>query len=74
MNHPDQGRQLTFAVVLLCASVHAHAMGLGQVNEPAVLGHPLDLRVPVRMEPGEQLLPECLKADVSFGKNWYEAK
>ncbi len=68
MNHPDQGRQLTFAVVLLCASVHAHAMGLGQVNEPAVLGHPLDLRVPVRMEPGEQLLPECLKADVSFAE------
>ena len=58
---------LATVVVMLGASLDCSALGLGSPRTSAVLGRPLDISVPVRVEPGEGLSAECISADVSFG-------
>lgn len=60
--------RLTLTVVLLGASFNVFALGFGSLREPAVLGRPLNLVVPVRAEPGDTLSAECVSAEVSFGE------
>lgn len=45
----------------------AAALGLGQPVSRAVLGEPLSVTVPVRLNPGEELDNECVAADVFYG-------
>lgn len=43
-------------------------MGFGQVTASAELGQALNLPVPVHLEPGEHIGPECVSAEVAFGE------
>jgi pilus assembly protein FimV len=45
----------------------AAALGLGQPVSRAVLGEPLSVTVPVRLNAGEELGDECVAADVFYG-------
>lgn len=51
----------------LVACGHAAAIGFGSHDPVATLGQPLDISIPVRLEPGENLEPECVAAEVSIG-------
>lgn len=68
MNFPERASAAALAVSLfaLCPGA-AQALGLGRPSTRAVLGEPLRLSVPLRLEPGEQLADECVSADVYFG-------
>ncbi|HSV69172.1 MAG TPA: hypothetical protein VLI72_03600 [Methylibium sp.] len=46
----------------------ASALGFGALPSSATLGQALDLRVPLRLEPGEDVAPECVSAEVQFGE------
>ncbi len=55
-------------VALLCLSAGAvHALGIGRLPASAVLGQPLDLSIPIRLDDGEVLNIECASAEVYFG-------
>ena len=55
-------------VALLCFSAGAvHALGIGRLPSSAVLGQPLDLSIPIRLEDGEVLNIDCASAEVFFG-------
>lgn len=57
-----------FAVSMLALVPGAScAMGLGKPSTRAVLGEPLRLAVPLRLEPGEQVANDCVSAEVYFG-------
>ena len=43
------------------------AAGFGAAPSAAVLGQPLDFNVPVRLDAGESLTPDCISADVTVG-------
>jgi hypothetical protein len=47
----------------------AGAIGIGRLPTSATIGHPLDVAIPLRLEPGESLTPDCLAAAVSFADN-----
>lgn len=53
--------------VLVSFAGTAAALGLGQPVSRAVLGEPLSVTVPVRLNPGEDLDNECVAADVFYG-------
>ncbi|MEK8034894.1 hypothetical protein AACH06_29110 [Ideonella sp. DXS29W] len=62
------------ALIIACAasamaSTEAAAMGFGRLTASAVLGQPLNLPIPLRLDPGERLEPECVAADVTVGDN-----
>lgn len=42
-------------------------MGFGRLSAAAVLGQPLSLPIPLRLEPGERLEPQCVFAEVLAG-------
>lgn len=42
-------------------------MGFGRLTTSAVLGQPLSLPIPLRLDPGERLAPECVAAEVMAG-------
>ena len=52
---------------LILSSVSAFALGFGRPTSQAVLGEPLTLSVPVRIEASEELTDECVSAEVHFG-------
>jgi len=57
-------------VIALAASVAppgAFAVGFGRVTPSGVLGQPLSLLVPIRLDQGEQLYAECIHAEVISG-------
>lgn len=60
--------RLTTAVILLGASFNGLALGLGGLRDAAVLGRPLDLTVPLRVESGDNFSGECVSAEVSLGE------
>ena len=53
--------------VLVLSSVSAFALGFGRPTSHAVLGEPLTLSVPIRIEASEELTDECVGAEVFFG-------
>lgn len=61
--------RLAIAVALLGAAPASWSIGLGRATSAAVLGQPLSITLPVRLEAGESLAPECVSADVLFGDN-----
>jgi pilus assembly protein FimV len=58
---------LLVALLGLCASWSAGAIGFGQATPSTVLGRPLEFRVVVRLDAGETLDPACVRATVAVG-------
>lgn len=61
--------RIATAVALLGAASASWSLGLGRMNSAAVLGQPLNLLLPVRLDAGESLPSECVSAAVHFGDN-----
>ena len=59
---------LVVAGAVAAAATGAFGAGLGEGARGAVLGQTLDFVVPLRLEPGETLSPDCLAAEVHFGE------
>ncbi|MGM9489242.1 type IV pilus assembly protein FimV [Ideonella sp. YS5] len=61
------------ALILACAASAttpvAQAIGFGRVSGSVVLGQSLDLPVPLHLDPGERLGPECVSAEVAAGES-----
>lgn len=59
------------ALILACAAsattLQAQAIGFGRVAGSVVLGQSLDLPVPLHLDPGERVGPECISAEVVAG-------
>jgi len=54
-------------VALGLVPVASHGLGFGRPVSRAILGERLQMQVPVRLEAGEDLTPECLVGDVYVG-------
>ena len=52
----------------LSASAGVGAVGFGRIVPTAVLGQPLQVQIPVRLDQGEQLFAECVQAEVIAGE------
>ncbi|WP_295640886.1 hypothetical protein [uncultured Methylibium sp.] len=63
------GRQLLVGLGLGAIAQAALAVGFGRLPSTATLGQPLQLSIPLRLEPDEELRPECLSGSVSFADN-----
>ena len=62
-------RVARFGGVLLSGAVFtAHAMTLGELQGNAVIGHALDLNVPIQSTPGDELAEGCVRADILYGE------
>ena len=61
------------ALILACAASattpQAQAIGFGRVAGSVVLGQALDLPVPLHLDPGERVGPECVSAEVAAGES-----
>ena len=55
------------ATCLLGVCIDASALGFGREDSGAVLGRPLSFSVELRTGPGDDIRPECTKAEVHFG-------
>ena len=64
---------LASLLALLPASGHLWALGLGPGPQSVLLGQPLDITVPVRLESGETLGPECVSVEVQVGDQRLDA-
>ena len=53
---------------MLGAVFAAPAMTLGELQGGALIGRPLDLRLPVQTSPGEQLSENCVRAEIHYGE------
>lgn len=59
---------LVFLSAALSASAGVGAVGFGRIVPTAVLGQPLQVQIPVRLDQGEQLFAECVQAEVIAGE------
>jgi pilus assembly protein FimV len=64
---PSRATALFIACATSALAIEAQAMGFGRLTASAVLGQPLSLPVPLRLDPGERLAPECVAAEVTAG-------
>lgn len=62
-------RKILWVCTLAAAAQSSWAVGFGRLPTTATLGQPLQLTVPLRLEPSEDLPPECLSAQVFFADN-----
>jgi Tfp pilus assembly protein FimV len=53
-------RPLTLTALLGAGSVAAFAIGLGAPALESTIGQPLRVRIPVQLQPGETLTPDCI--------------
>ena len=61
---------LSSSLIRLAAAVlplQAAALEFGSAPHSIALGQPLDFSVPLRLEPGESIAPDCATADVTLG-------
>lgn len=70
--HPSIAK-LVPALLLATAAHGAQALGFGPLPSTAVLGQPLDITIPIRLEPGEELSSACITTEVSFADNAQQA-
>lgn len=65
----------TFAVALACLCTATGSVGLtlGRVQGLALIGQPLELRVPVQFDSSEDAQNACLNAEVAYGENPLDA-
>lgn len=62
-------RQAAIGGVLLATAIGASALTLGRTRGAALIGQPLELTIPVRLEAGETLAGLCFDADVFYADN-----
>ncbi|BAL96259.1 hypothetical protein RGE_29200 [Rubrivivax gelatinosus IL144] len=55
------------AIALLSAAQSASALGWARADQAAVLGRPLSFSATLRLDPGDQISPECVRAEVMSG-------
>ncbi len=60
-------RPLLLGIALSGFGQVAWGLGFGPLPTAATLGQTLDLRIPLRLEAGEDVPPECVTAEVRFG-------
>jgi pilus assembly protein FimV len=65
---PSRAIALITACTLSALASEAQALGFGRLSASAVLGQPLDLPVPLHLDPGEVIEPSCVHAEVSAGE------
>lgn len=58
---------LWIAITLLFASQSADALGWARADQAAVLGRPLSFSATLRLDPGDEIAPECVRAEVASG-------
>lgn len=56
-------------LAILVMSAPAWSLGVGRPQAASSLGQPLNLLFPVQLNPGESLMPDCVRAEVSAGEN-----
>lgn len=66
---PPRATALILACALSAVALEVQALGFGRLNSTAVLGQPLNLPVPLRLDAGERLEPECVQAAVTAGES-----
>ncbi|WP_374565440.1 FimV family protein [Ideonella sp.] len=66
---PPRATALIIACATAALAIEAQAIGFGRLSTSAVLGQPLNLPVPLRLEPGERIEPECVSAEIVLGDN-----
>lgn len=66
---PPRATALIFACAISALATEARAVGFGRVGGVAVLGQALNLPIPLRLEPGEQVDPGCVSAEVLAGES-----
>lgn len=62
-------QKLLIGVGLWAAAQAVSAVGFGRLPAGTTLGQPLNLAIPLRVEPGEDLRQECLFGEVHFADN-----
>jgi hypothetical protein len=56
-------------LVLVAVAPSAVGVGFGATPGGAIIGLPVDLRIPLRLEAGEEISADCVAAQVLFGDN-----
>jgi pilus assembly protein FimV len=59
-----RSHRVLVAIALAVVTPWSHGMGWGPTPQAVALGQPLDLRLPVRLDAGEVIAPECVTAGV----------
>jgi pilus assembly protein FimV len=59
-----RSHRVLVAIALAVVTPWSHGMGWGPTPQAVTLGQPLDLRLPVRLDAGEVIAPECVTAGV----------
>lgn len=62
-------RKLLIGVSLCALAQGVVAVGFGKLPDSTTLGQPLELKIPLRVDAGEDLRPECLNGEVHFSDN-----
>jgi tetratricopeptide (TPR) repeat protein len=66
-------RQAVIGGVLLATAVGSFALTLGRTRGAALIGQPLEVTIPVRLEAGETLPALCFEADVFYADTQIDA-
>lgn len=64
---PQRATALIFACATAALAIEAQAIGFGRLTTSAVLGQPLSLPIPLRLDPSERVEPECVSAEITVG-------
>lgn len=65
---PQSLAPIVASSLLALAATQAAALGLASIEPSTVLGRPLDHAIPLQLEPGEELDPKCVVAEVVIGE------
>jgi hypothetical protein len=65
---PQRATALILACAFAALTSETQAIGFGRLGAAAVLGQPLNLPMPLRLDAGERLDPDCIGAEVSAGE------
>ena len=66
MNSAHKVKTIVFGTALLCTAVGCAALTLGPARGVVLIGQPLDLRLPVRLDDSEDAASLCFAADVLY--------
>jgi len=68
---PQRATALILACAFAALTSESQAIGFGRLGAAAVLGQPLNLPVPLRLEAGERLETDCIGAEVTAGETQF---
>lgn len=67
MKPPPKLRHTALGVALLLAAISSSALTLGRPRGAVIIGQPLDVSIPVRVESDDDAVAQCYEADVFQG-------